>query len=522
MRTHRLGAALGAASLLAFWTTTPVAAAVVHAKQGDLKGVTEGKVESFKGIPFAAPPVGDRRWRLPGPAPSWTGVKDADAFGPICIQAQRPGFTQAMSEDCLTLNIWRPAGAKAGDKLPVMVWIYGGGFIFGASSTPLYDGTHFADDGVILVSFNYRVGKFGFFAHPALDKGPGPVANYGLMDQIAALKWVKANIAAFGGDPANVTMFGESAGAISVNYLMGSPAARGLFDKAIAESGFGRLEPRPLKGDRSAEALGEELAAANGIKGDDDAAAAALRALPASVIGAPTQLGDPSFAGVTLDGRIVTRGIAEAFEKGQEAHVPYMEGGNSYEASLFPQVADNPGPTIAQAGDPAKVEAAYGGKPAPEVARELLTDTMITEPDRHLARQKARQGLPAYVYRFSYVATGLRQTSFGAFGASHGSEIGYVFETLRDTPMNLGGREIPAATAEDRQISRAMHAYWVAFAKTGAPDAAGGVAWPRYAASSDALIEFGADGVHVRPQFDKDRLDLIAASLKHRAATATP
>jgi para-nitrobenzyl esterase len=521
MRIDRLAAALGAAGLLTFGASAPVAAGVVHVAQGDLTGVTEGKVESFKGVPFAAPPVGDARWRPPGPAPAWSGVKAADAFGPICMQAQRPGFSQAMSEDCLTLNVWRPAGAKAGDKLPVMVWIYGGGFIFGGSPAPIYDGTHFAEDGVILVSFNYRVGKFGFFAHPALDKGPGPVANYGLMDQIAALKWVKRNIAAFGGDPANVTMFGESAGAISVNYLMGSPAAHNLFDKAISESGFGRSEPRPLKGaDRSAEALGEAFAAANGIKGEDDAAAKALRALPASALGAPTRLGDPSFAGISLDGQIVTQGIAEAFVKGEEAHVPYMEGGNSYEASLFPQIADNPGPEIARLGEPAKVEAAYGGKPGPEVAREILTDTMITEPDRHLARQMARQGLPAYVYHFSYVATGLRDTSFGQFGASHGSEISYVFGTLRDTPINFGGREIPAATPEDHTISKAMHAYWVAFAKTGSPDSAGGPAWPRYEVASDEVIQFGEDGVHLRHDFDKARLDLIEASLANRTQSA--
>ena len=241
-------AALG--SLIAAAAAFP-AAAVVHTARGDLRGAVRGAVESFKGVPFAAPPVGDLRWRPPQPAPVWTGVKIASDFGPVCMQTARGFFAQqgGMSEDCLTLNIWRPASAKPGQRLPVMVWIYGGAFIIGGSSTPFYDGTHFADRGVILVSFNYRLGRFGFFAHPALDGGPGPVANYGLMDQIAALKWVKANIAAFGGDPDNVTVFGESAGAISVNYLMGSPAARGLFAKAIAESGFGRSEPRALKGE---------------------------------------------------------------------------------------------------------------------------------------------------------------------------------------------------------------------------------------------------------------------------------
>jgi para-nitrobenzyl esterase len=512
---QRLAAALAAAIISATILAGPaMAAGVVHTAQGDVSGVTAGKVESFKGIPFAAPPVGDARWRPPGPAPSWKAVRTADAYGPICMQAARFGAA-SMSEDCLTLNVWRPAGAKPGAKLPVMVWIYGGGFIFGAASTPFYDGTHFAEDGVVLVSFNYRVGRFGFFAHPALDGGPGPVANYGLMDQIAALKWVKSNIAAFGGDPRNVTVFGESAGAISVNFLMGSPAAHGLFAKAIAESGFGRSRPKPLK---TAEGVGQTFAEAHGIKGDDAAAAAALRALPADALNAPfSGLADPTIAGPTLDGQILTQGIADAFAKGEEAHVPYLEGGNSYEASLFPRVADTPDPVIARAGDPAKVVAVYGGKPAPEVARELMTDTMITEPDRNLAREMARQGLPAFVYHFSYVPAASRATSFGA---SHGSEITYVFGNLPATPISFAGFNIPAATPDDRKLSDAMHAYWVAFAKTGAPGAAGGPEWPRYSLAGDALVEFGADGVNVRQGFEKDRLDLIETGV--RRASAAP
>ena len=401
-----------AAIVAAMAVAAPAMADTVHVGQGDLTGVTAGKVESFKGIPFAAPPVGAARWRAPGAAPTWKEAKAANAFGPVCMQSLRLGVPIPMSEDCLTLNVWRPAGAGPGAKLPVMVWIYGGAFIFGSGSTPFYDGTHFAEDGVVLVTFNYRVGRFGFFAHPALDGGGGPVANYGLMDQIAALKWVKSNIAAFGGDPRNVTVFGESAGAISVNLLMGSPAAHGLFDKAIAESGFGRIHPKSLK---TAEGVGQTFAEAHGVKGDDAAAAAALRALPADALNAAfSGLSDPNIAGPVIDGRIVTQGVAEAFAKGEEAHVPYLEGGNSYEASLFPHVADTPDPVIARAGDPAKVVALYGGKPGPEVARELMTDTLITEPDRNLAREMAKQGKTAFVYNFSYFPAAGRATSFGA------------------------------------------------------------------------------------------------------------
>jgi para-nitrobenzyl esterase len=506
-----VGAAIAAVMLIA---GPALAADPVHIRQGDVAGVTAGAVESFKGIPFAAPPVGDLRWRPPGPGPSWTGVKTADAFGPICMQGRRGFFAQSpMSEDCLTLNVWRPAGAKPGARLPVMVWIYGGAFVQGSSATPFYDGAHFAEKGVVLVSFNYRLGRFGFFAHPALDGGPGPIANYGLMDQIAALQWVKANIAAFGGDPRNVTVFGESAGAISVNYLMVSPAAHGLFAKAISESGFGRSTPRPLK---AAEGIGQSFAEANGVKGDDAAAATALRALPAETLNAPVGgLSDPAIPNPILDGKIITQGIEQAFAKGEEAHVPYLEGGNSYEASLFPRIADTPAPVIARAGDPATVIAAYGDQAQPEVARELLTDTMITEPDRDLARQMAKQGLPAFVYHFSYVPAAARPTSFGA---AHGSEIPYVFDNLPQQPLSYGGRDIPAATPDDQKVSDAMHAYWVAFAKTSDPGSAGGPAWPRYTVAGDELVEFGADGVNVRKGFAKARLDLIEASLRRPSA----
>ncbi|HEY1425289.1 MAG TPA: carboxylesterase family protein [Caulobacteraceae bacterium] len=506
-------AALAAAALVL--GACAARANVVHTAQGDVAGVTAGGVESFKGIPFAAPPVADLRWRPPQPAARWTGVRKSGAFGPICMQSSRSFFASfSMSEDCLTLNVWRPAGARPGARLPVMVWICGGAFVGGGSSIPFYDGSHFARDGVILVSFNYRLGRFGFFAHPALDGQAAPFGNYGLMDQIAALKWVRANIAGFGGDPANVTAFGESAGAISVNYLMVSPAAKGLFDKAIAESGFGRSEPRALSGPRSAEAIGTAFAEAHGIKGDGPAAAAALRALPADALNAPTGgFGDPGLPGPLDDGRIVAGGIAEGFAAGAEAHVPYMEGGNSYEASLFPKVADNPAPLIARAGDPAKVEAAYGGAPPAELARELMTDTMITEPDRFLARQMARQGLPAYVYHFTYVPAAARAASHGA---PHGSEIGYVFENLPDRPIRFGAFAIPAATPADRQVARAMHAYWVAFAKRGDPGSAGGPAWPRFATGDERSIEFGADGVAVRRDFEKPRLDLIEAARGRR------
>ncbi|MFI4936684.1 MAG: carboxylesterase/lipase family protein [Caulobacterales bacterium] len=481
----------------------------VHTAQGDVTGVAAGTVESFKGIPYAAPPVGELRWRPPAPGAKWTGVKAAEAFGPACMQPVRTGFgpAPATSEDCLTLNVWRPAQRPAGAKLPVMLWIHGGAFVSGSGGTPFYDGTHFAEHGVVIVTINYRLGRFGFFAHPALDGGAGPVGNYGLMDQIAALKWVQANIAAFGGDATNVTVFGESAGAISVNYLVASPAARGLFAKAIAESGFGRATPYQLKGARSAEQVGEFFATGVGIKGEDAAAAAALRALTADQVNAPYGgLSDPNMPSPMVDGVIVKETIARAFANGHQAHVPFMEGGNSYEASLFPQVGDNPDPVIARAGDRAKVLALYGNADPAKVARDLTTDSMITEPTRYLAAEMDKAGVPSFVYHFSYVPAAQRAT---AFGAPHGGEISYVFDNLRDTAFSFGTRTFPAATADDHKISDAMIAYWVAFAKTGDPGSAGGVAWPRYTVKSDQLLEFGADGVEVRQGFEKARLDFL-------------
>ena len=365
------------------------------------------------------------------------------------------------------------------------------------------------------MTFNYRLGRLGFFAHPALDGGGGPVGNYGLMDQIAALKWVQANIAAFGGDPKRVTVFGESAGAISVNYLLTSPGR-----PRPLRPGYLRVRLRPnhaqavegWRSDRPELRRGQRGQGRRRGSGRGPARAAGRHAGRPR----PRGLSDPGAPGPVLDGQILTQGIDEAFAKGEQAHVPYLEGGNSFEASLFSKVADHPDPVIARYGDPAKVKALYGNKGAAEVARELTTDTMITEPDRDLARSMARQGVPAFVYHFSYVPASYRAMTFGAY---HGAEITYVFDTLSPVPFSYAGFPFPAATPDDQRVSDAMHAYWVAFAKTGDPGSGGGPVWPRYTVEGDQLLEFGDDGVRVRPAFEKDRLDLIEAAVR-RAATA--
>jgi para-nitrobenzyl esterase len=509
MRMRNWAAVVAAASALIAPSAFAGAAPVVHIAQGDVAGVASNGVDSFKGIPFAAPPVGDLRWRPPAPAAGWSGVRDASAFGPGCLQAPHAGVS--FSEDCLTLNVWTPANRTPGGKAPVMVWIFGGAFVEGASAFPVYDGSHFAERGVVMVSFNYRVGRAGYFAHPALDRNAtGPVGDYGLMDQIAALKWVQANIAAFGGDPAKVTVFGESAGGISVNYLVASPAARGLFARAISESGFGRNKGMPLSGapdGKDAESIGRRFAAANGINGDDDAAAAALRALPAEAINAPYgAVGGADNPGMIIDGRLVTQSAARAFARGEQAHVPLMIGGNSYEASLFPNVTRYPRVTMSRFGGPSGQAEALYGDATPQAAADLTTDSTILEPNRFLARAMAASGQPVFVYHFSYVPAAERSADLGA---RHGAEIPYVFATLSSQPSVYAGRPIAGATPEDRKISDAMIAYWVAFAKTGQPGAAGGPDWPRFSAANDQLLEFGADGVNVRQAFDKARLDFV-------------
>jgi para-nitrobenzyl esterase len=479
----------------------------VSIHDGRLKGVIKDGVASFKDIPFAAPPLGDLRWRSPQPPAPWRGVRDASDYGPACLQMTtfllRPGATQ--SEDCLTVNVFTPAHRAAGAKLPVMVWIYGGAFVGGSANN--YDGTKFAQDGVVLVTFNYRLGRLGFFAHPALaaTNPEGALSDYGFADQIAALKWVKRNIAAFAGDPAKVTVFGESAGAISVNFLLVSPKARGLFIRAGSESGFGRTGGHALA---DAEATGAAFIKGLGVTGDDAAAAKAMRALPASAVMAPiSSLGDPA-TGPVIDGVIVPESPGQGFASGHQARVPYLTGGNSFEASLFAATLTHPDTVLDRlgAGRDAAVTLYGAGDPAKAVAAMTTLRTVI-EPDRYLARENAKRGIPTYVYYFSYLPETERATSMGV---RHGGEIFYVFDTLPKIDMTYGRYHVSAATPADEAIARAVHAYWVAFGKTGRPAAAGDPRWPR-AEPGDVVLEFGDDGPAPRPDFDRAKLDPITA-----------
>lgn len=483
---------------------------------GRLKGVEGGGLIVFKGIPFAAPPVGDSRWRLPQPPKKWSGVRSAAEYGADCMQLPFPGDAAPLgvkpSEDCLYLNVWTPS-LRPAKRLPVMVWIYGGGFVNGGSSPAVYDGSQFAKRGVVFVSFNYRLGRFGFFAHPALTKeNPSALmGNYGYMDQIAALKWVQRNISRFGGDAGNVTLFGESAGGGSVQAMLTSPMTTGLFQKAIIESGGGRGMlggPRYLSregpgGTPSAESVGLAFAKKAGISGEDAAALAALRKLPAeSVVDGLNMatMSTPTYSGPMIDGRIVVEPPDVAYQAGRWSKMPVMVGANSMDIGFGR--AKTKDELFAQFGaNSDKAKAAYdpnGSAKLPALIMLVAADQMMIEPARYIAAVVSAAGQPAYEYRFSYVAESMRKQWPGA---PHATEIPFVFDTVE---ARYGKDLTPA----DKATAQAANAYWVNFAKTGNPNGTGLPDWPGYTPQSDVLMDFTSKGPVAKPDPWKVRLDL--------------
>lgn len=437
-------------SAAAAQTSGPVATTAT----GQVRGAIENGIASWKGIPFAAPPVGPLRWRAPQPAARWTGVKTTTAYGHDCMQEPFGGDAAPLgtppAEDCLYLNVWKPAATKT--KLPVVLWIYGGGFVNGGSSPPTYSGAPLARKGVMVVSFNYRVGRFGTFRHPALtkadeDKGLG--GNYGYLDQVAALRWVHRNIAAFGGDPANVTVIGESAGGMSVHALLTSPLTRGLVKRAVVMSGGDGIGMGAQTA-QTVEDTGAYFASTKGIAADDPQALAKLRALTAEQVTDGLSLtklfggGKRTFSSPYADGRVAVD-VRKAYESGSYTKVPVMIGATS---------------------------ADIGGN----------TGSMIVGA-RTIGGELAKQGVPVYAYRFSYVAESLKPGP----GAGHASDIPFFFDTQA---IKYGAATTPRDNAAGAQISD----YLVNFAKTGNPNGGALPQWPRYDAQADVLMDFALDG----------------------------
>jgi len=472
-------------------------ALTVKAPAGAIEGVAEGKLRVFKGIPYAAPPVGDARWKPPSPARPWSGVLKASGFGPACIQPKAQGtgiYTQdlgALSEDCLTLNIWTPASAR---KAPVFVWIHGGALRTGSAKETLYDGTSLASRGVIVVSINYRLGVLGYLAHPQLssESPEGVSGNYGTLDQIEALRWVQKNIDAFGGDPKNVTIAGESAGGLSVMYLMAAPPARGLFAKAIAQSAYMISTPE-LKvekfGAPSAEASGVALAGRLGASG-----IAGLRAMDAQKLSdAAGAAGFAPFGAV--DGKILPRQLVDVFDRGEQARVPLLAGFNNGEIRSLTVLA--PRPPASSAEYEATIRNRYGDRaaefmrlyPSSNMQESVFAtsrDAMYGWTAERLARKQAAAGAPAFLYLFDH---GYPAADSAGLHAFHASELPYMFGMLDRTPPNWP--KIPA-TADEAKLSDAMVGYWTSFAKTGRPSAPDQPDWKAFG-QSGAYMYFGAN-----------------------------
>jgi para-nitrobenzyl esterase len=489
----RIAGAILAATLL---TTPSVAQSVsVKTSAGVVVGQASDRANAFLNIPFAAAPVGDLRWAPPQPAPAWTGARDATRAGPSCPQPMLPnnmpnggGANGPVSEDCLQLNIFTPKAARGA---PVMVWVHGGSHRTGAGW--VYDGQNFARDGVVVVSINYRLGALGYFAHPALTRAAGgqPTGNFGLMDQVAALRWVQKNIAAFGGDPRNVTVFGESAGGMSILSLLATPSARGLYAKAIVQSGAGWFEPKTL-----ADKEKEGTAALARLGVAETATAADLRAIPVGKL-VPVNGDYQPF----IDGKLMTETASQSLARGRFADVPLMIGSNSGEDSLMGPAKQTMAALArfgAEALKPAYPEEAAKGEDT--LARAMFTDRFMGGPARWVAA-KASAGKPAWLYYFSYVGTRYRPA---VTTSAHAAEIQYVWEYWgRRTPMSV-------VSDEDRAMASLMHACWVSFARTSTPKC-GAEAWPAYDAISDRLMEFGASS-GVRVGLRKTQLDAQQAA----------
>ena len=476
-----------------------IAADQVQTDAGIVEGAAsaDGKIREFKGIPYAAPPVGALRWKPPQPLASWTGVRKAVEFAPRCMQGHiyddMVFRDKGPSEDCLYLNVWTPA-TSAADRLPVMVWIHGGGFVAGASSEPRQDGENLARKGVVVVSMNYRLGAFGFLAHPDLtgESAHNASGNYGLLDQVAALQWVRRNIEAFGGDRNMVTVFGESAGSMSVSALLASPLTDGLMERAIGESGafFGARTSAHQR--IAAELTGSEFA-----KELHASSIADLRAKSADEVLEASMKPQPHRFGPDVDGYFLPEPVSAEYQDGMESHVPLLAGWNADEGS-YQEIFGKEKPTaknyvkavkkefISGADQILKLYPASNDEEAKRSAADLAGDRFIAYGtwkwiEMHVATSQS----PVYRYEFDQAPPRAAGETGESRGAYHSAEIEYVFG-------NLASKNLPW-TPDDRKLSELMSTYWTNFAKTGDPNGTGLPKWPAYDAASHQAMHLSAN-----------------------------
>jgi para-nitrobenzyl esterase len=498
--------------------TTAMAADRVKIASGTLEGTvnSDSSLRIFRGVPFAAPPVGDLRWRPPQPVQHWRGVRQAVDFGPRCVQGRVFDDivfrSKEMSEDCLSLTIWTPARSQ-GEKLPVYVWFYGGGFAAGAGDEARYDGESFAKHGIVVVNANYRLGIFGFFAHPELtQESPHKASgNYGLLDQAAALDWVRRNIAAFGGDPQKITIGGESAGSLSVSALMASPLSRNLFQQAIGESGafFGEVGGRGPLSLAEAEKQGAEFAASLGGKHLAD-----LRAMSSADLLREASKKSNGFGfWPTVDGYFLPVDVPSIFAQGKQSHVPMLAGWNADETRMEVLLAKEK-PDAKRFAEQLRREfgpradaalKVYGASTDDEALRsagDLASDQFIVYSTWKWIDVQTAAGNPVYRYEFDRtvpIPEAEKGTGLKSFGSPHAAELEYVFTMLDSKKADW--------QPEDYQVAKTMNAYWANFIKTGDPNGAGLANWPQFGKTHEVMhlnVECQA-----KPEEHRDRYEFL-------------
>ena len=494
--------------VLAVWLTAcsrPGSDLVAQIDSGQLQGTVIDDVTVFKGIPFAAPPVSQWRWRPPQPVEPWQGVRPAHTYGAFCAQPKSTLLwfqLGEVSEDCLTLNVWTP-DFDPGADLPVMVWIHGGGFSQGSGNIARLNSPEIARQGVVLVTINYRLALFGFMTHPAITAShpDEPAGNYGLLDAVAALQWIQRNIAAFGGDPGNVTIFGESAGAGVVNHLMVMSNSAGLFHRAISQSSATGIAPRAVIDRRagfepSGEAVAIKFVEKLGVADSEDIAST-LRSMTTEELLAG--MGERDRFTPVIEGNIIPDQLGFLYAEGKQHKVPYMNGGVSWEASLGRSIGGGFSPEFAAKLVPLVDQVRlYPGLSGEALEDRIFGDLIIMSGSRHIANSMSAIGAPVYSFYFTYVPEARRGKQPGV---AHADDIAFVMRTL-ETERDLMG----AITDRDQEVAALISAYWVQFAKTGNPNGRGRPEWPEYDPETARVLEIG-DEVIVHEDFLAERMD---------------